>query len=62
MSRQQWENLTTIAVVVIAVYDRVDVDPARVWRAEWQICSRVAAWMGRRALCAEARYREAIAP
>jgi hypothetical protein len=56
------ERVMGLALVGAVIAERIDIDAATVRRAEWVICSHVAAWFGRRALTAEHAYREAVAP
>lgn len=56
------DRLVVVALVSAVVYQRSGADSVKMHRAEWVICSRVAAWFGRRALAAECAYREAVSP
>lgn len=44
------ERVMGLALVGAVIAERIDIDAATVRRAEWVICSHVAAWFGRRAL------------
>lgn len=56
------ERIVGLVLVGVVVAERMNVDAAKVHRAQWVICSHVAAWFGQRALTAECAYREAVAP
>ena len=56
------EKILTTVILGVLVWDKTELDAARVHALEWRVCARVAEWFGRRALVAEARYREEIAP
>lgn len=56
------DRLIGLVLVGMVIAERIDIDATKVHRAEWVICSHVAAWFGRRALTAERAYREAVAP